>query len=479
MHTKFYVHRYTRHNAVTGSLFLYSVHWPDGKNVRFFVEAGLKQGEADIGSYNGYIPFDAGKMSFGIVTHNHVDHVGLLPVLVRQGFKGPIFTTYNTANLIDIPLYDSAVIEDKDLGSTICDVEEVEKTLSRIVGAVYKRRIKPHKNITITFFHNGHIVGAALTLIVITCPGEKEIVIVHSGDYKERNLFFNVPLPPVAVRGLEISNFVCEATYGNVDSNHPMFKKCLADNTAKALKNGMTVLYPTFSLGRHQEALYYLKMWKEQGIIPEETLIVIDGRSSQDYNARFMYTDIGILPNKRNFMPRDAFCITRSKDKKNQRRKIISDPRPKVILAPGGMLSYGPVTSYASKLIPRNDVLIHALGYSSPESTMYKLLNAKDGDTISYNGLSVIKRCQAMKTAEMSSHATRNELLRLIQNFPYTKSISINHGEIEVQDDFREYLLDRLKLPKDQITTADSQIGVRIESCGITNTFNTYFEPIY
>ena len=143
----------------------------------------------------------------------------------------------------------------------------LEKTLSKVVGAVYKRRIKPHKNITITFFHNGHIIGAALTLIVISYPGEKEIVIVHSGDYKEKNLFFNVPLPPVAVRGLEISNFVCEATYGNVDSNHPMFKKCLAENTANALRNGMTVLYPTFSLGRHQEAVYYLKTWKEQGII--------------------------------------------------------------------------------------------------------------------------------------------------------------------------------------------------------------------
>lgn len=479
MQSKFYAHRYTRHNNVTGSFFLYSVHWPNGENVRFFVDAGVKQGESDIGSYNGYIPFDTAKMSFGIVTHNHADHVGLLPVLVRQGFKGPILTTYSTSKLIDIPLYDSATIIDSDLDMTIANIDEVEKTLNLVVGATYKKRMKPHKNITVTFFYNGHIIGAALTLIVISCPGEKEIIIVHSGDYKEKNLFFNVPLPPPTVRRFQISNFVCEATYGNVDSNNPMFKKCLADNTAKALKNGMTVLYPTFSLGRHQEALFHLKTWKEQGIIPEDTLIVIDGRSSQDYNARFMYSDIGVLPEKRNFIPTGAISISRSKDKTEQRRKVISDPRPKVILAPGGMLSYGPVTSYASKLISRNDVLIHALGYCSPESTMYKLLNAKGGDTISYNGTTVTKHCQVAKTAEMSSHATRNELLRLIQRFPYTKSISINHGDINVQADFREYLLDHLDIPKDQITTADSQTGVRIEACGITNTFNTCFEPVF
>lgn len=475
----FYVQRYCRHNKVTGSNYFYSVHWPNGENIRFFLDAGAKQGEPDIGSFNGYFPFNAGRISFGIITHNHFDHMGLLPVIVRQGFKGPIFTSYPTANLIDISLYDSATIIDKDLDTTIATIDDVEKTLKQIVGCTYKKRIKPHKNITITFFSNGHLVGAVLTLIVITCPGEKEITILHTGDYKDKNIFFNVQLPPKAVRDLEISNIVCESTYGNVDSNHPMFEKCLEKNTVTALNNGMSVLYPTFAQGRHQEALYDLKIWKESGIIPEDTLIVVDGKSSQEYNARYMYCPVGINKEMRNFMPKGTVCIPRSRDRARYREKILNDSRPKVILAPGGMGSYGPVTSYISNFIPRNDVLIHSLGYCSPESTMYKLLNAKQGDKISYNGQQLIKNCQVMKTAEKSSHAPRNVLLRLIQYFPKTHSISINHGETDVQISFREYLLEYLNIPEDQILIADSQTGVRIESTGITKTFYTNFEPIF
>lgn len=475
----FFVRRYCRHNKVTGSSYLYSVHWPNGENVRFFMEAGTKQGEDDIGSFNAYFPFNAAKINFGIITHNHIDHMGLLPVVVRQGFKGPIFTSYPTANLIDISLYDSATIVDKDLESTISSVDDVEKTLSQIVGCTYKKRIKPHKNITISFFANGHLVGAVLTLIVISYPGEKDITILHTGDYKEKNTFFDVKLPPQAVRNLNISNFVCESTYGDVDSNHPMFEKCLEKNTAEALYNGMTVIYPTFAQGRHQEALYNLNLWKEKGSIPEDTLIVVDGRSSQLYNARYMYAPVGIKHEMRNFIPKGTTFIPRSSDRAIIRKNILKNPRPKVILAPGGMGSYGPITSYISACVSREDVLIHSLGYCSPDSTMYKLLNAKHGEMISYNGQLFIKNCQVMKTAELSSHAPRNVLLQLIQYFPRTKSISINHGDPEVQLSFREYLLEHLNIPEDQILTADSQMGVKIESSGITETFSTNFEPIF
>lgn len=472
---QFYATRYCRHDNVTGSNFLYTVHWPNGETVDFFADAGAKQGEDHIGFYNSYFPFDVEKASFGIITHNHFDHMGLLPVTVRQGFKGPIFTSYSTANLLDVSLQDSSTIEDKELGKTLATIEEVEKTLNQVVGCTFKKIIKPHKNIRIVFFKNGHLVGAVLTLIIITCPGEKDITIIHTGDYKDSNAFFNVELPSKWARNMEISNIVCESTYGDVDSTHPMFQKCLAKNTAEALKNGMTVLYPTFSQGRHQEVLYDIKTWKDRGIIPTETLVVIDGKSTQLYNAKYMYADLGIKKNMRNFIPKNTISIPRNKSRTIFRREVISDPRPKIILAPGGMASYGPITSYISKLISQDDVLMHALGYCSPESTMYKLLNTPNGEVIRYNGIERVKRCQTKKTAEKTSHGQRNVLLRLIKSFPYTKSISINHGEKNVQLLFRDYLLEHLDLPEEQIITADSETGVRIESDGITKVFQTHF----
>lgn len=474
----FYVNRYMRHNKVTGSFTLYSVHWPNGENVRFFVDAGIKQGEDNIGFYNGFVPFNTAKISFGIITHNHMDHIGMLPVLAHQGLSCPVFTSYSTDSLMRIALNDTVTIVDKDLGRPIASEEDMGKALGLLVGTTYKKQIKPHKNIRITFYSNGHLVGATIVLIVITCPGREPITIIHTGDYKDKNVFFNVEMPPKAVRELNISNIVCESTYGNVDSTDPMFKKCLKDNTVEALNNGMTVLYPTFAQGRHQEALYNIKMWKDKGVIPENTTIVVDGKSSQEYNVMYMYGDLGIKKIMKNFMPKNSLFIPRTKNKNMFRRQILEEHGPKIILAPGGMASYGPITSYIKYCISRNDVLIHSLGYCSPESTMHKLLNTADGETLKYQGEDIVKKCIVKQTSEMSSHAPRNVLLKFLQYFPNTASISINHGEPDVQLNFRDYLLEHLDIPEDQITVAQPQLGVRIEPCGITDVFETHFESI-
>ncbi len=474
----FCLHRYMRHDKVTGSFLFYSAHFPNGENVRWFFDVGAKQGEDHIGFYNGFIPFDTEKMSFGILSHSHFDHIGLLPVLTYQGFHGPVFTSYSTAGVMDITLNDSIGIVDKDLNRPIASAEEVEKALDLVVGCTYKKKIKPHKNITITFYSNGHLVGAAVTLIVVTYPGREPITVIHTGDYKDKNIFFNVEMPPKAVRELNISNIVCESTYGNVDSTNPMFKKCLMDNTVEALNNGMTVIYPTFAQGRHQEALFNIKMWKDKGIIPKSVPIVIDGKSSQEFNARYRFSDLGIKKLMKNFLPDECFSIPRVKNRSIYRDQIMSQSGPKIILAPGGMGSYGSVTSYIQKGISRNDVLIHALGYCSPDSTMYKLLNTADGEKLNYQGNELVKKCLVKQTSEMSSHAPRNVLLRFLQYFPNTQSISINHGDPEVQLSFRDYLLENLGLPEDQITTADPHYAVRIESNGITDVFPTHFESI-
>ena len=299
----FCVHRYCRQSEVAGSSFFYSVHWPDGENVRFFLDAGAFQGVNN--SYlNGYFPFKAEKLSFGIVTHVHFDHVGLLPVIVRQGFKGKIYSSYGTVNLLDVALADTVKIEDKQLGRTIATAEEVEETLEKTVGCAYRKIIKPHKNIKIIFFENGHLIGAAVILIIISCPGREDITILHTGDYKDKNLFFDVDAIPENIKNMKISSFVTESTYGNVDSTNSKFDECLVENTVWAIKRGMTVLYPTFALGRHQEVLYKIKQIKEKELIPKETLVVVDGKASQIYNTRFQYSDLGIKLEMKKFLPK-------------------------------------------------------------------------------------------------------------------------------------------------------------------------------
>lgn len=473
----FYDHVYVRHANVTGSSILNSVHWPNGENVRFLFEAGAAQGNDNDGFYNCFFPFNAGKIDFTIISHDHHDHEGLLPVVVRQGFHGPIFTHYATANMMNISLYDSCKIADSFSGEPLCTANEVERTLDMLVGCRTKTIMKPHKNIRIVFYSNGHLVGAVLTLIVITCPGEEDITLLYTGDYKDHNTFFNVEIPPKQTREMNISAIFCESTYGDIDSTDPMFKPCLKKNTIEAIKQGKTIIYPSFAKGRSQEMLYNIKMWKNEGIIPEETPVYLDGKTAQEFTMCYMYNDVGIKKIMKNFIPKGLNFVPR-RSRKAYRQMIMDSKEPQIIIATGGMASYGPITSYISHYLSRDDALIHLLGYCSPQSQGYKLLNTPVGETLTYCGKEVKKWCSTAKTAEMSGHAQRDKLRALLQLFPYKQSIIINHGEMETKKKFKEYLVDTEVLPEDRIFVSHPDIAYRIESNGVTDQFQTHFQSI-
>lgn len=476
---QFYVDVYSRHTGVTGSCFLNSVHWPDGRNVRFLVDAGAAQGKDNNGYYNSFFPYNAGKLDFIILTHGHHDHQGLLPVVVRQGFNGPIYCHYATSRLMGISLYDSAKIAEPFTGEPICTLNEVEKTMDLVVGCCLKRIIKPDKNIRIVFYHNGHLVGAVITLIVITCPGEEDITLIYTGDYKDNNVFFNVEMPPKQVRDLNISAFFCESTYGDVDSTDPKLKKCVRDNVSNAIRKYKTVVLPAFAKGRCQEALYAIKMWKDMQIIPENTPVYLDGKSAQEHTRSFRYDELGIKKLMKNFTPKDLKLVPTTRDRMAYREEIMEDGRPKIIVSSGGMASYGPIVNYIDNYISKGDALIHLLGYCSPESQGYKLLTTPKGEKIMYNGHEHVMRCSVAQTSEWSAHATRDKLLRLIEWFPNTKSVIINHGDKETKVKFREYLLEHLDLPEDMIDISGPEVAYRIDSTGIVDKFATNFESIF
>lgn len=348
-----------------------------------------------------------------------------------------------------------------------------------VVGCTTKRIIKPDKNIRIVFYTNGHLVGAVITLVVITCPGEEDINLIFTGDYKDKNVFFNVEIPPKETRNLNISAIFCESTYGDVDSNNPMFGKCLEENTAQALKDGKTVLYAAFANGRFQESLYDIKMWKKKGIIPESTSVYADGKSAQEFTIKYMYNDLGIKKLMKDFVPKGTKFVPRTRERISYRKKIIENNEPKIIIATGGMASYGPIQYYIQKYIGRDDVLLHLLGYCSPESQGYRLLTTPTGEKVKYGGYEYAKRFDVMKTGEKSGHAPRDILLKFLEMFPYKKSIIICHGEVETKQKFREYLLEKLELPEDQIVVSSPEVGYRIESNGITDQFVTHLDEIF
>ncbi len=128
------------------------------------------------------------------------------------------------------------------------------------------------------------------------------------------------------------------------------FDECLEENISWAINKGFTVVCPTFALGRHQEGLYKIKNIKDKSRIPEDIPVIVDGKSSQIFNARFKYSDLDIKPEMKNFMPKNTYAIPRSANRNIVRKEIIKNTEPKIILSPGGMGDYGAAKVFIWKI---------------------------------------------------------------------------------------------------------------------------------
>lgn len=471
----FYVSMYTRSSGVTGSCKLFSVHFPNKTNYRFLVDCGMFQGKKEDLQLNEMIPFDAEKINAVFITHNHSDHTGLLPLLVQQGFNGKIYTSYATSKIIDIGLYDSCKINSNELSEPLYTSGDVAKTLKKIVGNVFKKSIHPHKNITARFFSNGHLVGAAVLYVTISYPGYDDINLLFTGDYNNKNVFFNVERLPKYVRESNIAALFTESTYGNIDSTDASFKPCLEDNVVQAAREGKIIIFPSFSLGRYQEMLLFLKTLQEQGRIPINMKIWGDGYSGQEYTKRYLYEDIGIKRSCKNFLPHGFEFIPRN-ERRKYREEILGDPSPKFILAPGGMGHYGPIQKYISHYLSDKNALIHYLGYCAKESKAYQLLNANYGDEVVYSGILHTKKCEIRRTGECSGHAKRDILLTFANDLANVKFIGVTHGEQDTRKKFATYLRKNLDNNSTQIGVMHPDYGYRITSNGVIKTFLTNFQ---
>jgi len=469
----FYVNCYSRSSGVTGSCNLLSIHFPNGKNFRVLIDCGLFQGSDDTGYRNYMVPFNAEKIDSVFITHNHIDHTGLLPLLVRQGYQNEIFTTYDTARLIDVALYDSCKIKNDDIGTALYTQEDVGRVIGQIVGCRYKTIIKPHKYVHAIMYSNGHLVGAATIFMNIKYPGRDDINLVFTGDYNNKNVFFNVENLPKRIRDLKISALFTESTYGNMDSNDPRLRPCLKENIINAINNGKTIVFPAFAQGRYQEILLLLKKLQDANDIPTTIPIWLDGYTGQEYTKRYLYMDLGIKKFAKNFMPKNAKFIP-YKGRRIIRQKLIDDPRSKIIISPGGMGNYGSIQKYISNYISKENVLIHYLGYCSPESRASELINASYGEEVTYAGMSYIKRCEVKWSGEFSAHAKRNELLNFTKQFSNLNSVLITHGEPEVRKEYAKYLLKNLS-ESVQIGILEPEYVYHINSEGVS-TFTSNFE---
>lgn len=424
--SRFHVMVDALHPEVTGSCIAVRVNYPDGSSNTFLVDCGIFN-EKDLIGNNTSFPFDERKIDFVLVTHNHVDHNGRLPLLFKGGFKGKIYTSDVNNSLMPTAIRDNEKVmklqcrnhNTKFLYSDI----NTRDTIDSLVGCTYYKPIRYSENIIITFFPNGHLLGAALILVQLIYPGYEGINLLFTGDYNDKNALFEVNELPNWVFELPLT-IVMESTYGKINSE--AIKPCFSKNVEKALISNSTVICPVFSQGRAQDVLYNLKKMQSQGIVDRNIPIYLDGNLAIKYTEKYKASSMLSVGN---FIP-DNFSYVDD----DLREKLIEDNNVKIILASSGMGSFGPANQYLNEYIGRKNTLIHFTGYCAKGTAGREIKDSGNGETVKFSGRFIKKYAEIEFTKEFSAHAKADELIKFLQKFSNLKMVLLNHGTSESKE---------------------------------------------
>ncbi|MBU2651907.1 MAG: MBL fold metallo-hydrolase [Bacteroidetes bacterium] len=411
--------------TVTGSKTL--VTFPD---YSLMVDCGLFQGLKHLREMNWEdLDQEALNASCIILTHGHLDHVGYLPRMVRQGFKGKVYCSQPTADLAAIILEDSARIQEEDAEHAnrhgyskhdpalpLYDQKDAKRAIALLQPVDVNEWFRLTDDLRIRFRMNSHILGATFVEL-----DYRDTLIVFSGDTGRP--FDPILGPPE--RPSRADFLIIESTYG--DRNHPN------DDTEEQLEriikesagSGGTLLIPSFTVDRAQDFLYFFWNLKKNNRIPDIP-VYLDSPMGIDVSKLFIDYPSWRKLEHRAF--REAFSHTRMVHSINETEALTRDNRPKIIVAGSGMMNGGRILHYLEQHLgnPASTILI--CGYQA-EGTRGRLL--KDGaKELKIHGRFYEVKARVAEIRTMSSHADQNELMEwisLIKNKP--RAVFINHGE--------------------------------------------------
>lgn len=480
------------HSGVTGSCFFVKVSFPDCENFVFLVDCGLFQERAYSHLNESGFPFSPASINSVLVTHNHVDHIGRMPELVKYGYRGKIYTTIPTSGLMLPALEDTQKIMEinakrkktnKGTYSTGKDsakrmktyprftLSHVHETLHRLASCEFEERIQVHPNVFVTFLQNGHIYGAAMILVEIqwNYPLEPPINFLFTGDYKAKNPFFEVNPIPQKIRNMPL-HIICESTYGasqRQESREPVFES----NLVNAISNGQTVLIPTFALERGQLVMSSIRRMQEEGVIDKNIPICGDGRLLMAYTKTYSNAAVhDFRPEMQEFIPHNFHWITKPK-----REALLQDSVVKIIVTTSGMGCFGPTQYYIPQFLMRKDAMIHFTGFLCEGTVGRSILEAsRNGGIAEAFGSMVKVECQINHTSEFSSHESAAGLIRLLQKFPYLRTISLNHGEKQAKEDLAKEIISQ-RITK-MVTNLQSDCTYRFDSFGLVKVVSLNHE---
>ena len=436
--------------AVTGSC-----HCVTCNGRKILIDCGLQQGKDEWD--NSELEFAASLIDDVIVTHAHIDHTGRLPLLVKQGFRGRIFCTRVTGELLGIMLRDSAHIQESDAKwknqkgrrsgmppvEPLYTLQDVEDTLELIVPCEYGREVRIDDQITARFTDAGHLLGSAIVELWLTEQGTSRKV-VFTGDLG--NIGQPIIRDPQPVYGADF--LVTESTYGDRTHEPPVsYTGHLAQIIDETLGSGGNVIIPSFAVGRTQELLYFMREMKEQHLVKSvpNFEVVVDSPLANEATRIYSGDLEGYLDEEalETIRERDLFTfpnlrLTTSSD---ESRWLNTDPTPRVILSAAGMCDAGRIRHHLKHNLWRKECTVVFVGYQA-EGTLGRAL--LDGaKRVKLFGEEIEVNARILTIHGLSSHADQPHLLAWAENFdPAPRQTFVVHGEAEVTEIYAQLLRD-------------------------------------
>ena len=448
--------------AVTGSKHLITLK----NNTQILLDCGLFQGMGDLtDKLNSGFGFDPAAVTYVVLSHAHIDHCGLLPRLVAEGFRGAIYSTPATMDLTRILLMDSAKIQTQDAEyanrhispgelkeEALYTEADVVKTLSQFRVVPYNQNFEISPDISLLFTDAGHIVGSAAVHLVVKEDGETSRL-TFSGDVgRYGDLLLKSPQTfPQA------DYIIMESTYG--DSLHKdlaPIEQMLYDviNHTCTIKKGKVII-PAFSVGRTQELLYALNNLELHNKLPDVLYYVDSPLSIQATQVLKNHPEVynnGVKEVMK--IDEDPFSFKGLKfiESVAESKALNNDHRPCVIISASGMAEGGRVRHHIRNAVSDQKNTILMVGYASPDSLAGRLLAGDKSVYLFRENLPVHAEIQSIRS--MSAHGDYEDLLHFLscQDPASVQQLFLVHGEYDVQQKFaqriREHGFNHVSIPE-------------------------------
>ncbi len=423
---------------------------------RYVLEVAGKQVMIDCGMFQerqfeyrnwDRCPIPPAEIEAFLLTHVHIDHCGLLPKLVKEGFAGPIHTTRPSAALVEIMLRDAAEIQAEDVGykkkrhekegrgpkypyEPLFNEMDVDRTLPLVQGVGYGQAVEVFPGLVARFFDAGHILGSAMIQLDATENGVTRRI-VFSGDIGQSNK----PIIRDPTLLSDADYIVMESTYG--DRNHERagdIESQLAAVVTETVARGGHVVIPTFALERAQELIYHFGRLVRAGRVPQLP-IFLDSPMAVDvtaiYNRFHDCVDEAMWEMIHSNQPPLRFPMLTMTRTAAESKQINGVKQPAVIMASSGMCNAGRIKHHLRNNLPRPESTILFVGHQA-DGTLGRLI--LDGrKRVRIHGQDVNVRAKIAQIYGFSGHADHDGLMQWITHFKRRPTkVFLTHGEEQV-----------------------------------------------